>query len=371
MVTDTEEPLFASDPVALDISFGSRPRQSRVTVAFRILLALPHIVVLWLLGLVAGPLVIVGWIAALFLGRLPRWIARYEMGVIAYSTRVNAYAYLLADKFPPFGFSAPDYSIVVKIGASRLSRLKVFFRWLLLIPAAVVGGIAGVGLLVFSPVIWFITLVLGRMPQPFFGAVAAVIRYQARYSAYTSLVTDEYPRRLFGDSDSEWAPEGFELRLSEGAKWLTGLIVVLGIAAGIANIVLQYELTRPPPRNPAVVAAEGRLDRVIDHSFAEGACNLGCEKAHEQAFGEALQRFASDISRIRFPISQHRRVAMLIADVRATGEALIAASKSKDGGRAHGFDPADPADSVGFILEAIAKVLGPGPSDYPYGGYIC
>jgi hypothetical protein len=202
-----EEPFFARDPVELDISFGSPPRQSRVTVAFRILLALPHLVLLWVLGLVAGPLAIVGWFAALVLGRLPRWIARYEMGVIAYSTRVHAYAYLLADKFPPFGFSADDYSIEVKIGASRLSRLKVLFRWLLIIPAAVVGGIAGMGLLVLSPVIWLITLLFGRMPQPFFSAVAAVVRYQARYSAYMSFVTDVYPRRLFGD-DAVWAPEG-------------------------------------------------------------------------------------------------------------------------------------------------------------------
>src|SRR5207237_27151 len=111
-------------------------QQSRVTVAFRWLLVLPHFVVLWFLTLVAIPLVIVGWFAALILGRLPLWIARYQMSLIAYSTRVNAYLFFLAREFPAFSLARDaDYSVRVELGASRLSRATVLFRWLLFIPA--------------------------------------------------------------------------------------------------------------------------------------------------------------------------------------------------------------------------------------------
>ena len=367
---DSAEPFFALDSVELDIGFGTPQRQARWSIALRGLLVVPHLVALVVLTFAGTVLAFIGWFAALALGRLPRWIADCELSVVTYSVRVNAYAFLLADEYPPFSFWAPDYPIVVQIGASRLSRLRVFFRWLLAIPVGLVSSIAWNGLLVLSPVIWLATLIFGRTPQPLFSAAAAVIRYQARYQAYMSLVTDTYPRRLFGDADSDWTPEGFRVPRSGGADSIMGVIIVLGIAATVASMVLRYELTQPPPRNPAVVAAEGRLDRAIDHSFAFAGCNLGCEQGHERALGEALQRFATDLLPIPFPVSQHRRVAMLIVEVRATGQVLIAASKSKDGGRAQGINPADPADSVGFVLDKIARVLGPGPSDYPYGGYI-
>ena len=52
------------------------------------------------------------------------------------------------------------------------------------------------------------TLVRGRTPQPLFSAAAAVIRYKARLYAYMGLVTDDYPRQLFGDR--EWERESEE-----------------------------------------------------------------------------------------------------------------------------------------------------------------
>jgi len=90
MVMGTEEPFFAPGPVELDIRFEGPERQSRGTVAFRLLLAVPQFVVLFFLGIVATVLAIIGWFAALVLGRLPRWIATFELNVIAYSVRVNA-----------------------------------------------------------------------------------------------------------------------------------------------------------------------------------------------------------------------------------------------------------------------------------------
>lgn len=360
------EPFFAPEPVELEIAFGAPRRQRRWSIALRGLLVLPQLVAVGVLGFVAWVLAFIGWFAALALGRLPRWIAVFEVNVIAYSVRVNGYAFMLVDAYPPFAFgrfSPVDYPIAVQIGASRLSRLKVFFRWLLAIPVYVVSAIATQGLLVLSPIIWLVALVLGRTPEPLFSSAAAVIRYQARYYAYIGLVTDTYPRRLLGDATSDWAPEGFRVSRSGGTELVTGLIIVLGIAAVIANIVFRYEQTRPPPRNPAVIAAEGRLENAGMNAIAVNGCNLRCEKAHERALGEAYVRFASSISRISFPVSQLGKVRVIVVGSRTIGQTLLAASKSKDGGRAKGIDPSDPGDSLDYdAFDAeIASVLGPGP----------
>ena len=76
--TPQPEPFFAPEPVEVLIDFGEPMRQSRVTVAFRALLTVPHLVVLIVLGLISVLLAIIGWFAALALGRLPRWIASHS-----------------------------------------------------------------------------------------------------------------------------------------------------------------------------------------------------------------------------------------------------------------------------------------------------
>jgi hypothetical protein len=267
------------------------------------------------------------------------------MSVIAYSVRVNAYAFWLAGEFPSFSLSLAhaDYPVRAEIGAARLSRLKVFFRWLLFIPAAIVSGITQNGLLVLSPIIWLITLVRGRTPQPIFSAAAAVIRYQARYNAYMSLVTDMYPRRLFGDGASDWVGGSrseddeerrreLRLPLSAGAHRLMVLIIVLGIAGWIGNIVLRGEL-RPHP-NYALVAAENRLEHasqtyINSVTGCGSATALICHDSGDRAWGEAFDRFASDLSRVSFSGSEAAQESALVHDARVIGRALLAASKSQ------------------------------------------
>ena len=332
MVAEGPEPFFASDPVELGVAFGSPEPQSRVTVAFRGLLVLPHAVALVVLGLVAIPLVILGWFAALILGRLPRWIAAYAMSLIAYSIQVNAYGFMVAGKFPPFTLSRGDHPLRVEIRASRLSRLKVLFRWLLAIPAAIASVVASNGLLIFSPILWIVTLVLGRMPRPFFGAAAAVIRYQARYSAYAFLVTDYYPRRLFGDWESERSEDDLRLRLSDGSKRLLVLIVILGVAGTIANNIWQAQrLTRTSPVDAAIVrlqyASEGFQQGIF--SCGHGPKRFRCLEDREHKWSKAWDRFGSDISRISFPGSQQAEAAAVVRDAHAIAQALDTASRAK------------------------------------------
>lgn len=370
MVAYPEEPFFASDSVRLDVSFGEPGRQSRWSVAFRGLLVIPQLLALFALGLAGRVLVVIGWFAALAIGRLPRWIAEFELEVIAYTIRVNAYTFFLVDEYPPFAFSVDDYPIAVQAGASRLSRAKVFFRLLLAIPAGFVAGFAWYGLIVLSPVIWLVTLVLGRTPQSLFSAAAAVTRYQARYSAYMGLVTDEYPHALFGDDElapmPDWVSDTDQERrrvvrvsLSDGAKWVMRLIIVLGIAAEVTLIVLLVELR--PTTNPALGAAENNLIEASDiYETSVPLCRssadpLECVQNQDRAWGEAFHSFASSLSRIKFSTSQASEASALAADARNVGDALVARSHETT---LAGYTKAThKVDALLPTLEADAKIL--------------
>jgi hypothetical protein len=66
-------------------------------------LAIPHYVVLFVLYVGAFFAVIAAWFAILFTGRYPRALFDYVVGVMRWSNRVSAYAFVLAtDEYPPF-----------------------------------------------------------------------------------------------------------------------------------------------------------------------------------------------------------------------------------------------------------------------------
>ena len=66
-------------------------------------LAIPHYIVLAVLGLIAIFAVVIAWFAILFTGRYPRGLFDYVVGVSRWSLRVEAYAFLLVtDRYPPF-----------------------------------------------------------------------------------------------------------------------------------------------------------------------------------------------------------------------------------------------------------------------------
>ncbi len=70
------------------------------------LLAIPHLLILVLLGIVAIIAVIVAWFVVLFTGRYPRGIFDFVEGVLRWGLRVDAYAFLLAtDRYPPFSLA--------------------------------------------------------------------------------------------------------------------------------------------------------------------------------------------------------------------------------------------------------------------------
>ena len=67
------------------------------------LLAIPHYIVLAVLGVTAFICVVIAWFAIIFTGRYPRGLFDFVLGVHRWGLRVSAYMWLLiTDRYPPF-----------------------------------------------------------------------------------------------------------------------------------------------------------------------------------------------------------------------------------------------------------------------------
>ena len=70
------------------------------------ILAIPHYIVLIVLGVLAVLVTILAWLLILILGRYPRGMFDFVVGVNRYGLRVGAYMWLLTtDRYPPFSLS--------------------------------------------------------------------------------------------------------------------------------------------------------------------------------------------------------------------------------------------------------------------------
>src|SRR6202049_2548772 len=89
--------------VHLDFAYPEARQMNRWLPLVKWLLAIPHYVVLFFLGIAAAVSIIVAWFAILFTGRYPRSLFEFVVGVMRWSNRVNAYAFtLVTDQYPPF-----------------------------------------------------------------------------------------------------------------------------------------------------------------------------------------------------------------------------------------------------------------------------
>jgi hypothetical protein len=88
-------------PASLAI-VAPREARNRWTVAFRPFLAIPHLVVLAIMGIIWSVTTIVAWIVTVATGRMPAALYHFGIGMMRWSTRVEAYLLLLVDEYPPF-----------------------------------------------------------------------------------------------------------------------------------------------------------------------------------------------------------------------------------------------------------------------------
>lgn len=167
--------------------------RNRLTVFFRLLLAIPAFVWAALWGFVSVFALIAAWLAALVTGRVPRGLHDFLAAFVRYQTHVFAYVSLVADPFPGFSGTA-RYPVTVEIAPpAEQGRLGVFFRLLLAIPAALISGVLNYLTEIVAFFAWFVCLALGRMPEGMRNLLAFSVRYHAQTQAYEYLLTDRYP----------------------------------------------------------------------------------------------------------------------------------------------------------------------------------
>jgi hypothetical protein len=104
LLTDLYPSTVEEQVVRLEIDYPDVERGlNRWLPLVKWLLAIPHYLVLIFLFIAAIIVVIIAWFAILFTGNYPRGLFDFVVGVMSWSLRVQAYAFLLVtDRYPPF-----------------------------------------------------------------------------------------------------------------------------------------------------------------------------------------------------------------------------------------------------------------------------
>ena len=208
MAADLTRPAY---PARLEIDY---PEQglNRVTTLFRLILAIPIVIVLAVLtgggpsaeqvdeilmavasagGVVFLPVLLM----VLFRGKYPRWWFDWNLELTRFSNRVSAYFLLLRDEYPSTDEEQAVHIEIEYPDAERdLNRWLPLVKWLLAIPHYIVLGLLAIAVLVVTVIAWFAIVFTGRYPRGMFNFVVGWSRWALRVSAYAFLLTtDRYP----------------------------------------------------------------------------------------------------------------------------------------------------------------------------------
>lgn len=189
---------MSTSPYPVRLIGGDNLERSRLTVFFRIILLIPHVIVVGLYGILAWIVTIVAWFAALFTGRVPGGLHNLIADYTRYSLRVTAYGSIMANPFPPFG-GGGEYPLDVQIDPpAEQGRLGVFFRGILALPCLFVANVLQYLLYLIAIGCWFVALFTGRVPEGLQTLGNFCLRFTVRTNAYFMLVNPRYP--AFGET---------------------------------------------------------------------------------------------------------------------------------------------------------------------------
>ena len=181
-------------PVKFEADFVQR--RNRLTAFFRLILAIPLVIVLYFYAIIAAIAIVVAWFAIVITGRYPQGLYDFVARYLRFLTRVTAYATLLCDRYPPFGGSADDsYPVRMHFAGAleRYSRLKTFFRVILAIPIVILRYVITLLLEVGAFAAWVVIVITGKLPRGLFDVMVLANSYTARSDAYLFLLTVTYP----------------------------------------------------------------------------------------------------------------------------------------------------------------------------------
>ena len=179
--------------------------RNRLTVGFRPLLALPHLIlvgpVVWssrggspgLLGSAAYFLAVVNWCSVVFTGSLVPGIRDFALFYLRWRARATAYQAMLVDPYPPFTDADYPTGLNIETPVGERDRLGIAFRLILVIPHLIALFFLFCAWIVISIVAWFAILFTGRFPATLYTVSAGILQWVLRVEAYLLLLVDEYP----------------------------------------------------------------------------------------------------------------------------------------------------------------------------------
>jgi hypothetical protein len=200
-------------PARLEVAYPDQ--LDRVTTAFRLVLAIPIMIVSSILAgggsqrvrtssgewvTTTSASITAGLFGAtalliLFRRRYPRWWFDFALELTRFSTRIGAYLALLTDKYPS---TVEHQAVALDIDypdvERDLNRWLPLVKWFLAIPHYIVLLFLALGAVGAVIIAWFAILFTGRYPRNLFDYVVGVGRWALRVQAYAFLlVTDRYP----------------------------------------------------------------------------------------------------------------------------------------------------------------------------------
>ena len=182
---------MAAQPV-LQYDVAYPERLSRGLIFIKWLLIIPHAIALAVLAVVAAVIWFLSFFAILITGRYPRGMWDFSLMVLRWAARMNAYYYLQRDEYPPFGDG--DYPLQFDLDyPERLSRWKIFIKWLLIIPSYIVYYFLSIVLGIVWIFAWFAILFTGRYPRGMFDFTTGGLRWSYNMAVYMLNLTDAYP----------------------------------------------------------------------------------------------------------------------------------------------------------------------------------
>lgn len=161
---------------------------------------IPHLIVLYALGIVVEVLQLVTWIPVLFTGQYPTWGKTMVGGTLCWNTRVLAFFYGLTDQYPPFGFDGSGYPVQVAFQVPPRSHrfwaipiVGLVVKLIILIPHLIILYALGAVVGVLQLILWAFVLFGGKYPEWGYTLVGGYIRWTTRVAAFLFGLNDLYP----------------------------------------------------------------------------------------------------------------------------------------------------------------------------------
>jgi hypothetical protein len=160
------------------------------------IMLIPHMFVLFFVGLAAACVFVYAWFAILFTGRYPRGAFDFIAGVARWSVRVTGFSYWMTERYPPFSMG-DDRSYPIRIRfrypEEGIANWRPLAHWIMLLPHFFLLWFVGIGVF-FALVFTFFAIVFTRVyPPGAFQFIAGAQRWNARVAGYYLLMTEEYP----------------------------------------------------------------------------------------------------------------------------------------------------------------------------------